>query len=335
LIKSDLDKYDTEGMYKIYDDWPNIAKKTYELDFNEISFENVNHIVFAGMGGSGSICDLFSSLLSKSSFHVDVIKGYHLPSSIRKDSLVIPVSISGNSIETLNILESAHKSQCKVLAFSSGGLMEKYCEKNSLKHQRIEKIHSPRTSYCSFIYGILKTINPIISINENEIKKSIQDLESLSKDIGSHNLSDSNPALNLANWISGIPLIYYPWGLQAAAVRFKNSLQENAKLHAIVEDVIESCHNGIVAWEKPSNIQPILLEGVDDYIRTKERWTILKNYMKENNIDFQEIVSIEGSILSKLICLVYLLDYCSIYSAVNRHVNPSPVKSIDYIKNNL
>jgi glucose/mannose-6-phosphate isomerase len=31
-------------------------------------------------------------------------------------------------------------------------------------------------------------------------------------------------------------------GLQAAAIRFKNSLQENAKIHAITEDVIEACH---------------------------------------------------------------------------------------------
>jgi glucose/mannose-6-phosphate isomerase len=33
-------------------------------------------------------------------------------------------------------------------------------------------------------------------------------------------------------------------GLQATAIRFKNSLQENTKTHAIVEDVIESSHNG-------------------------------------------------------------------------------------------
>ena len=42
-------------------------------------------------------------------------------------------------------------------------------------------------------------------------------------------------------------MIYYPWGLQSAAIRFKNSLQENSKIHAITEDVIEACHNDIVA----------------------------------------------------------------------------------------
>ena len=40
-----------------------------------------------------------------------------------------------------------------------------------------------------------------------------------------------NSSLNLAEWLSNIPLIYYPGGLQSAAIRFKNSLQENSKLH--------------------------------------------------------------------------------------------------------
>jgi len=52
-----------------------------------------------------------------------------------------------------------------------------------------------------------------------------------------------------------IPLIYYPYGLQAAAIRFKNSLQENSKIHVISEDVIETCHNGIVSWESKSNVK--------------------------------------------------------------------------------
>lgn len=78
-----------------------------------------------------------------------------------------------------------------------------------------------------------------------------------------------------------MPVIYYPWGLQAAAIRFKNSLQENAKMHAIAEDVIEACHNGVVAWEKQSNFKPILLRGQDDYIKTKERWEILKDFFEK------------------------------------------------------
>ena len=78
-----------------------------------------------------------------------------------------------------------------------------------------------------------------------------------------------------------------------------------------------------------------MIEGQDDYIKTKERWTILKQYFDENNIDYKEIFSAKGSILSKLINLIYQLDFASIYKAIFSEVDPSPVKSIDFVKNKL
>ena len=142
-------------------------------------------------------------------------------------------------------------------------------------------------------------------------------------------------SLKLAMWLDGIPMIYYPWGLQTSAVRFKNSLQENNKMHAIAEDVVEACHNGIVAWEKENNVTPILIEGVDDHIKTKERWNVLKVYFQENKINFYELISTEGSILTKIINLIYILDYSSIYLAILSNTDPSPVNSIDYIKKKI
>jgi len=123
--------------------------------------------------------------------------------------------------------------------------------------------------------------------------------------------------------------------LQATAIRFKNSLQENAKSHAIAEDVIEACHNGIVSWEKPSDVKPILIEGADDYFKTKERWKILKEYFETNKIDYREVFSVKGNILSKLINLIYLLDYSTIYLAVKLGIDPSPISSIDFMEKRL
>ena len=163
----------------------------------------------------------------------------------------------------------------------------------------------------------------------------MEQLELLSKEISSENLSDKNLSLNLANWITGTPVIYYPWGLNTAAIRFKNSLQENAKTHAIIEDIIESGHNGIVSWERPSDMVPIMIEGKDDHIKTKERWTILRQYFEENNITYKEISSLDGGILSKIMSLIYLLDYATIYYAARLGIDPSPIKSIDFIKERL
>ena len=329
-----LQKIDTQNMYKTYDEWPEIAEREYNNDYDLVHYNNILHIVFAGMGGSGAIGDIFYSILSKAKIHVTIVKGYLLPNTVDENTLVVTTSISGNTKETLTVLDSARKLGCKIISFCSGGEMLEYCKKYGIKYRKIPMFHSPRASFPSFLYGMLKTLEPVLPIKNEEIIESIKNMKILREKISSTNL-DNNPAIDLANWITGVPLIYYPWGLQAAAIRFKNSLQENTKSHVISEDIIEACHNGIVGWEISSQVQPIMIQGTDDFIKTKERWNILKDFFQTNEIDFKEIHSIDGGVLSKLINLIYLLDYSTIYLAVNRGVDPSPVKSIDFIKKQL
>jgi len=335
LTKDNLEKNDSDGMYNVYDKWSHIARDAYDSDLQPVDFKDIDNVIFSGMGGSGAIGDLFSSILSKTNIHTTVVKGYELPKTVDKNTLVVISSISGYTNEKLTTLESATKKDCSVIAFSSGGSMESFCTKNNVEFRKIPQIHSPRASFPSYVYSILKTLNSIIPIKKQEITESLEQLELTSKQISSENLSDTNSSLNLANWITGIPVIYYPLGLRAAAIRFKNSLQENAKTHAIIEDVIESSHNGIVSWERRSEMVAIMIEGADDHIKTKERWAILRHYFEENNIGYKEIFSIDGGILSKIMCLIYLLDYSTIYCAIQHCTDPSPVKSIDFIKGRL
>ena len=322
-------------MYEIYDKWPDIAKESYKNLLPKIDLKNIDHVVFAGMGGSGAIGDVFASILSKMDIHVTVVKGYLLPKTVNENTLVVCTSISGNTDETLTVLQNSNKSDAKFVGLSSGGLMEDYCEKNSVDYYKIEKEHSPRASFIGFLYSALNILEPIIPISKNEIGESIISLSHTKKEIDSNNLNERNSSLELASWIKSIPIIYYPWGLQSAAIRFKNSMQENAKKHVLFEDVIEACHNGIVSWEIPSNIQPILLQGKDDHVKTQDRWNIMKEFFQERQIGYKEIFSVDGSILTKLVCLIYSLDMTSIYNAVISKIDPSPVNSIDFVKKRL
>ena len=330
-----MDKIDSQGMYKIYDKWPEIAREIYESNLEQVDFKNINHIIFAGMGGSGAIGDLFASILSKTKIHVSVVKGYLLPKTVDKNTLIITISVSGNTIETLTVLDSAKNLNCNIIGFSSGGKMEQYCKKNKLNFKKIDLIHSPRTSFLKFSFSILNILKSILPIEKNHILETINELEKVRNNISSQNLLDSNSALDLANFISGIPLMYYPHGLQSSAIRFKSSMQENAKSHAIIEDIVEASHNGIVAWEKLSNIQPILLQGYDDYIKTKDRFEIIKEFFDKNNIKYKEITSVPGNILTKTMTLIYFLDYVSLYRAILSEIDPSPVPSIDFIKSRI
>jgi glucose/mannose-6-phosphate isomerase len=322
-------------MFQIYDKWPKIAYETFESMENMVNYENINHIVFAGMGGSGTIGDIFSSILSKSKIHVDVVKGYVLPETSNSNTLVVGISVSGNTAETLSILESAHKINCKIICFTSGGKMLNFCRKEKVEYRIIPKIHSPRASFINYLYSILKVLHNTLGINQKDILDSIKELENIHAKINSSNCTKDNTALNLANWIINTPMIYYPFGLQAVGIRFKNCLNENCKIHASTEDMLEACHNGVVAWEKKSTFQPILIEGEDDHIKTKERWNIIKKLLSKQDIEYKEIKSGNGGILSKLVNLVYLLDYTTLYLAIKFNIDPTPVKSIEFIKQNI
>jgi len=322
-------------MYKVYDQWPKIANDGYASELPEINLQSCSHIVFAGMGGSGAIGDIFSAILSKTNTHVTVVKGYHLPRTVDSNSVVVVTSISGNTSETLAMLKNAREMNARIIAFSDGGKIRDICLKNDIPHRNITRYHSPRASFTSFLYTMLHVLQPILPIVKSDILESIKNLEDVSEKINSNNISNENPAIEISEWINHSPIIYYPWGLQPVAIRFKNSIQENAKLHAMIEDVIESSHNGIVGWDKKNNFQPILLRGQDDYEATKERWEILKEFFELKKINYKQIMSRQGNILTKIICLIYLLDYSSIYLAVKLGINPTPVEAINFIKSRL
>lgn len=335
LSKNELKKYDIQQMYKTYDSWPEIAASSYETNHEHLDSKNISHIVFAGMGGSGAINDIFSSILSKTKIHVSSVKSHIIPNSVDKNTLVVTTSISGNTLETLSILESAKKIGCKTISFSSGGKMAQYCINNNLEYRKIPMMHSPRSSFVSFLYSMIKVLDGIIPIGKEDVLESINNLLDTRNEIGSDNLTETNPALDLASWIKEIPLVYYPQGLQASAVRFKNSIQENSKLHVMIEEVGEACHNGVVSWDMPSNVQPILIRGKDDHIQTKNRWNIFKQFFANKSINYKEVFSTSGNLLTKLINLNFLLDYSSIYKAVLLKIDPSPIDSTEFFKKRL
>ena len=330
-----LKEIDSQQMYAVYDNWADIAIKYYKQDIDPIKFNDLSHIVFAGMGGSGAIGDIFSSILSKTNIHVNVVKGYRIPKTVDSNTLVVSTSVSGNTKETLSVLDAAKKTNCKIISFSDGGMMEKYCNSNSIEHRQIQTHHSPRASFTAFLYSMLRVLKDSLNIKNDDILESIKEIKLLQTKISSKNLSNSNPSLSLAKWMRGTQLIYYPWGLESVATRFKNSLQENSKQHAMIENIIETCHNGIVSWEQASKIQPILIQGKDDDIKTKERYEIIKEFFQQKEVEYKEIISVNGSILTKIISQIYLLDYSTIYNAVLNQIDPSPVSSINFVKSRL
>lgn len=330
-VRLDLDP---SLMHRAYDGWPGLAREAHERRPDPATDGGFGHVVFAGMGGSGALGELFYSLLSRSPVHVDVVKGYRLPYTTGPGSLVVATSVSGRTAETLSALRSALRTGCSIVGFSSGGPLREICSREGVPHYEVPEVHSPRASLVSYLYSMMGPLGRLLPVSAADISESLGHLDSLAACIRSSS-PGPNPALELASWLSGTPVILYPWGLRAAAVRFKNSLQENAKMHAMTEDIIESCHNSIVGWESGSDARPVMIRGADDGPTTRERWEVMSEYFAGRGIGFREVRSPPGCLLTKLVGLIYLLDYASVYLALLRGADPAPVKSIDYVKSRI
>ena len=90
----EIQKFDPQKMYQVYDKWAILAKDAYENKFSKIKFDDIDHVVLAGMGGSGAIGDIIAAILSRENFHVSTVKGYLLPKTVDNKTLVIAISIS-------------------------------------------------------------------------------------------------------------------------------------------------------------------------------------------------------------------------------------------------
>ena len=142
LTKEKMKIVDESKMYETYDNWPEIAKNSFNNDLKEIMGGNIAHIILAGMGGSGTIGDVIASILSKTDTHVDVVKGYHLPKTVKQNSLLICTSVSGNTIETITVLKEGIELGCQIIVFSSGGELKKISNDKKIEYREITMNHS-------------------------------------------------------------------------------------------------------------------------------------------------------------------------------------------------
>lgn len=129
-------------MHLVYDDWPKIAAKSYQSQKENVNFDGIDHVVLLGMGGSGTISDILYSILSKSVIHACTVKGYHLPATVDKNTLVIATSVSGDTNETITVLGDASEKNCKKIAFSrKESRLELLCKKKEIPHFSPEFYH--------------------------------------------------------------------------------------------------------------------------------------------------------------------------------------------------
>jgi len=345
-------KVDRSDLKADYDAWPSLAKSSW-VDSQPPQLErSYSSILFAGMGGSGIVGELMVDLAAEQeSCRIDVLKDYHLPRYYTSDTLVAGISCSGNTEETISVLNEAAKRGLDVCTFGSGGLLEKMAQTNPrVKFTKTTMLKVPRSSFPGLFYVILKFLiqNGFLKTSEEHVQDSI-DCLSRARDLCSKPLVKQNKAieiaLDLVETKSSLPLIYSSRRTRAVGLRFRQSLNENAKIHGYDGVIPELCHNDIVSWDFAktaktkksyiSNAVPVALKLEDDPLEIKTRFQIVEDILKKAKAQFVQVPSLGTTYTSRIISMLYLLDYSTYFAAILRGVDPIQTPSVDILKTEL
>ena len=339
-INNFVEKYDTENQFKVLkDSYKQISSAwNNKIELSDSKGKKFSSIVYCGLGGSAISGDLLVDYLSgELSIPFKVVRGYNIPFFVNKETLIIISSYSGNTEESISCFNQALKKNCKIVAITSGGIIEENAKKNKIPFVKIQSGFQPRYALGLSFFSLLRVMQELEFINEEKNVKAITDLWQRR---GEEYLTENNNAVKFAEELTGfIPVIYSAEFLSSAGYRFKSQFNENSKLHAFHNNIPEMNHNEIIGWEsykeKIFNAKIIYLLDKEYHPQNTKRFNILKEILSNQKLDILTLESNEKDKKVRIMDLIFLCDWITFYTAVLRGFNPSEIDFIHQMKKSL
>jgi glucose/mannose-6-phosphate isomerase len=322
---------------KLYSESAKLASKI------QVSYPKPDNIIVAGMGGSGIGGDLIKDWArNKTTVPIEVNREYQLPQYAGKKTLVLITSYSGDTEESLGAFLDALKRKCMIFCISSGGTLLENAERLKVPYLRVPGGMPPRAALPYLFVPLLITMEKMVLATgaSEELTEALKLLEKISKDNSPEKLTKENFSKTLAlNIGQTAPTVYGFSVYRSVAMRFKQQFNENSKVPAKWEVFSELNHNEIVGWEKTDELSKcfssIFIRDKEEPTEIHTRIQISKELVAKAGLAVFEI-SVQGkSTLAKMLSTVCIGDFTSVYLAFLRGVDPTPVKTINYLKDTL
>ncbi|MFH1382676.1 MAG: bifunctional phosphoglucose/phosphomannose isomerase [Chloroflexota bacterium] len=307
-------------------------------------YSRIDKVVLLGMGGSAIGSEIVRGLaLRETSVPIWVHRDYGLPSFVDEKTLVITVSYSGDTEETLSGFDSALKARAKKLALTSGGRLKRLAEDAGIPLFLIDYRAPPRASF-PYLFVPLIVILQKTGLLKDKTKEFEQGLEALKKAAGG--FVEATPlAANLAKQLAvkaaGRILVIYGAAeiISAIARRWKTQFNENSKTWAFAEAFPELDHNAVEGYKFPADVASkvlvFLLHSAYLPERSQLRYQATAQLLAKAGIAHELVEAVGEVPLARILRLVLLGDYLSFYLALLNGADPSSMKSIDFIKKYL
>jgi len=305
------------------------------------AYSDVRNITVAGMGGSAIGGDLAAALLADElKVPMSVHRDYGLPAYVGRDSLVIVSSYSGNTEETLSSFEEARKRGAKVLALTTGGKIAELARASNYPVVTFSYKAQPRAALgysLGLVLGVLAKLGFARDLSD-DIEAALSDLAKLEERV--HEGARTNDAKKMALELQGrVPFAYGAGVMGVMARRVKGQWNENAKNWSAFDVMSELNHNAVVGFEHPpiakEALTVLLLRSDRDNPRHKLRFEVTRELLDRARIPHKTLQFAGRNMLSEVLQMVLFTDYVSFYVALLNGADPSPVKSIDYLKDRL
>ena len=307
-----------------------------------LAYSKPENIIVAGMGGSAIGGELLKDWTrDKASIPIEVSREYSLPAYANKKSLVLIASYSGETEESLSTFLDATKRKCMIHCMSSGGSLLEFAEKIGVPCLRIPSGIPPRAALPYLFVPLLMSLeklNLVPSVSES-LKEAVGILEKVSVENLPEKPAENNFSKTLALGISETVPVVYGFGVyRGVAQRFKQQFNENSKIPAKWEVFPELNHNEIMGWEEAGNLaknfSAIFLRDKTELAAIRTRIETTKALMKPKAKMF-EVWSQGKSTLAKMLSTILVGDFTSVYLAILRKVDPTPVKTIALLKDRM
>ncbi len=319
-----------------------IRIKTYKWQGTEINYQKPSSIVICGMGGSAIVGDYLISLVyDKLTIPVILNKDYSIPNFVGNNTLVICVSYSGNTEETISCYYQALMRKAMLVTISSGGIIEELSSKIGNIHIKVKPGQPPRTALPLTYISILTILEKmdIISNIEEQILESEKIIRKLSYELGPETSFNDNIAKQTAlELYSKLPIFIGGGYFAPVSYRAKCQLNENSKQLAVSETIPENNHNGIVVWDSNKVLNHVVIIFLRDHDLSPSlslRMKVLKDIASNKTQNIIDLYALGKSPLAKQLSLTYIIDYISIYLAILYEIDPSITPSIDALKKSL
>lgn len=294
----------------------------------------IENVLICGLGGSGIGGSIVSQIVSdNANVPITVSKGYFIPNFVNKNTLVILSSYSGNTEETLKCMNLAIEKGAIITAVTSGGKLLSTAQSNGIDHIIVPGGMPPRSClgytitqlfYILAFHTIipddfLENFKSAIHLIDQEEQNIIAEAKIIAE-----RLKDKTPVIYATTYNEGI------------AIRFRQQLNENAKILCWHHIIPEMNHNELVGWtQKNENIAVLFFLDKDEYPRNLARVQISKKVIQKYSSNISEIYSKGESAIEKAIYFIHLGDWISVYLAEIRGVDPVEVNIINELKSEL